>query len=162
MRQVTKQSWISLSLLIMRAAANATEPTKPDARAVRDEISTYYADMVCKDGRMSAAFESHFWPGAMITTVWQAPGRQKPEVTTTSIDQFVSQSPSGACSEPVFEEKMTGARVRTRNGLAQVWAGYTARFGKPREVKQWKGVDAFTLLKHENRWKIASLVFRPD
>lgn len=52
MRQVTKQSWISLSLLIMRAAANATEPTKPDARAVRDEISTYYADMVCKDGRI--------------------------------------------------------------------------------------------------------------
>jgi hypothetical protein len=74
----------------------------------------------------------------------------------------ISSSPEGACSQPIFEEKFTAADVKVHNGLAQVWAHYAARFGPQSAIEEWNGIDAFTLLKHENRWRIVSLVFRPD
>lgn len=134
----------------------------PHTRDVLKEISQYYADMVCRDGEMVAAFEGHFWHGATITTVWQPSGRPKPEVVVTPVHDFVAQAPQGPCSQPIFEEKFDEAEVKMHDGLAQVWAHYKARFGKPGDVQQWEGTDAFTLLKHVDQWKIASLVFRAD
>jgi len=39
------------------------------------------------------------------------------------------------------------------------WARYTARFGDPGSVRTWKGIDAFTLMRHEGRWRIVSLAY---
>jgi len=54
---------------------------------------------------------------------------------------------------------MQQAEVRLYQDLAQVWANYKARFGEPGDVAEWSGVDAFTLMKHDGRWKIVSLAY---
>ena len=131
----------------------------PD-EAVREEILAelrqYYADFSERDW---TKFSDHFWSGATLTTVWQLPGENAPRVVTISVPEFVEQAPQGPGSKPVFEEKMTGAKVRVIGNLAQVWATYEARFGDPGNVQEWNGIDAFTLMKHNGRWRITSLAY---
>ncbi len=149
-------------ILLGCKVAAGLPPSNSDADEVRNEIAQYYAHMVCKDGLMVPAFASHFWPGATITTVWRPKTADKLQVTITSIPDFVAQSSDGACSQPIFDERMEGAEIKIHNGLAQVWTHYRARFGKPGHTQQWSGIDAFTLLKYDGRWKIVSLAFRAD
>ncbi len=54
---------------------------------------------------------------------------------------------------------MTAAHVRGNEALAQVWAAYEARFGDPGDIQEWTGIDAFTLLRFDGRWRIASIAF---
>jgi hypothetical protein len=133
----------------------------PDS--VEDEIlealENYYADFSARDWE---AFASHFWPGATITTIWAPPGESAPRVVAQTIPDFIAKAPEGPGSKPIFEERMDDARVRAHGNLAQVWAAYTARFGEPGNVLVWKGIDAFSLLKHEDRWRITSLTFAGD
>lgn len=155
-----------VAFALMASCSLAAFPQSADPGAenenVRNAVSRYYADMSCSNGKFVPAFESHFWPGATISTVWKPRGYDKRQVVVTSVRDFVAQTHEGACSEPIFEEKMDAAEVKIHNGLAHVWAHYQARFGKPGSVKEWSGIDAFTLLKHENEWKIVSLVFRAE
>lgn len=123
------------------------------------ELQEYYADFSARDWE---AFSNHFWPGATITTVWQPPGETGERVVVTSIPEFVEQAPEGPGSREIFEEEMTSADLRVTGNLAQAWARYSARFGDPGDVAEWEGTDAFTLLRHEGRWKIVSLVFASD
>jgi hypothetical protein len=150
-------------LLVMNSSpAPATQANDPDTREVLNEIARYYGDMSCKEGHLLPTFQAHFLSGATITTILQPKERDKPQVLVTPVQDFVLQSPAGPCSQPVFEEKMENAEVKIHNGLAQVWAHYSARFGKLANLDEWSGIDAFTLLKHDSQWKIVSLVFRAD
>jgi hypothetical protein len=72
--------------------------------------------MSCSNGAFVPAFESHFWPGATVSTVWKPKGYDKRQVVITSVHDFVAQTPEGACSEPIFEEKMDTAEVKIHNG----------------------------------------------
>jgi hypothetical protein len=49
--------------------------------------------------------------------------------------------------------------VSANNDIAQVWAAYDARFGDPGDVQEWSGIDAFTLLRFEGRWRISSIAY---
>ena len=150
-------------LIQLQVWTEKTSEAHDDATAeVLKQITQYYADMTCSDGKMVPAFETHFWKGATITTVWQPSGHPKAEVLVTSVPDFVSQSPQGACSQPIFEEKTDSSEIKVHNGVAHVWAHYKARFGKPGAIQEWDGIDAFTLLQFENQWKIVSLAFRPS
>ncbi len=145
-------------------SAEAVRPSeKVDSETARAEVLAelrqYYADFSARDWE---AFASHFWKGASITTVWQLPGEPAERVVVTSIPDFVAQAPAGPGSKPIFEEKMTGAEVRVFQNLAHVWARYDARFGDQGSVMEWSGIDAFTLMKHEGRWKIVALVFSAE
>ena len=55
-----------------------------------------------------------------------------------------------------FTERGFGATARVQDRVAQVWVPYDLYRGK-----EWShcGVDAFTLLKNEGRWRVASLIF---
>jgi hypothetical protein len=55
-----------------------------------------------------------------------------------------------------FTERGFGATARVQDRVAQVWVPYDLYRGK-----EWShcGVDAFTLLKSEGRWRVASLIF---
>jgi hypothetical protein len=163
----SRRSWLLAAFLVCLSALNsnpapAAQPKGPDTREVRAEIGQYYRDMSCKDGQLLPAFQTHFWSGATITTIWPPSGQDKPQVLVIPVQDFVRQASAGPCSRPVFEEKMENAEVKIHNGLAQVWARYSARFGKPASLDEWSGIDAFTLLKHDGQWKIVSLVFRAD
>lgn len=54
------------------------------------------------------------------------------------------------------------ASTRIRGDLAHAWAGYDARFGELGKIQEWSGIDAFTLMKHEGRWRIVSLAFEAE
>lgn len=163
----------------MAAGLAACDPPRPSAAAVdpslaqhailddigadstgRDsvlaEIRRYYRDFSTRDWD---AFAGHFWPGAILTTVWQPPGEAKQRVETLTIPQFVAQAPEGPGSKPIFEERMDSARVRLMGNLAHVWAFYTARFGDSVSVMTWRGIDAFTLMQHDGGWRIVSLAY---
>jgi len=116
--------------------------------------------MSCRDGEFGPARAPFL--AATITTAWKPKGYDSPQIIVSSIHDFLVQTLEGACSEPVFEEKMVTTDVKIRGGIAQAWAQYRARFGKHGFIKQWGGTDAFTLLKHDGHWKIVSLVFLAD
>jgi len=127
-----------------------------DTTMILAELRTYYRDF---SARNWTAFAGHFWTGADITTVWQPPGEDTGRVVATSIPEFVAQAPRGPDSRAIFEERMLDARITTTGDLAQAWVRYRAAFGNPGRVSEWDGTDAFTLLRHGGRWRIASLVF---
>ena len=120
------------------------------------ELTRYYASFSARDWE---AFADHFWPGATLTTVWQPPGAPASEVETITVPVFVERAPAGPGSKPIFEERMDSVRVRLLGNLAQAWAFYSARFGDSTSVATWRGVDAFTVMSHEGRWRIASVAF---
>ena len=55
-----------------------------------------------------------------------------------------------------FTERGFGATARVQDRVAQVWVPYDLYVGKT-----WShcGVDAFTLLKSDGRWRVASLIY---
>jgi len=55
-----------------------------------------------------------------------------------------------------FTERGFGATARVQDRVAQVWMPYDLYRGKA-----WShcGVDAFTLLRTEGRWRVASLIY---
>jgi hypothetical protein len=71
-------------------------------------------------------------------------------LSLTSWARFTSQPGSD------FTERGFGATARVQDRVAQVWVPYDLYRGK-----EWShcGVDAFTLLKREGRWRVASLIF---
>lgn len=126
---------------------------------VRAAVESYYAALSARDWD---GFADHFWPDATLTTVWRPPGEEAPRVVATTVPDFVAQAPMGPGSREIFEETLLEAEIRVVDGLAQVWARYRARFGDPGEIQEWQGTDAFTLLKHEGRWRIAGLAYAAD
>jgi hypothetical protein len=55
-----------------------------------------------------------------------------------------------------FTERGFGATARVQDRVAQVWVPYDLYRGK-----EWShcGVDVFTLLETQGRWRVASLLF---
>lgn len=133
-------------------------PAAPDS--VRDQViaalEQYYADFSARDW---IRFRGHFWPGATLTTVWQTPGDSVPGVSVSTLDRFIELAPEGPGSREVFEERMKSVDVRAEGNLAQAWARYDARFGDPGDIREWSGTDAFTLMRHDGRWRIVSLAY---
>ena len=159
---------VSMGMTLVVAAALATCGAPPATGAphaaaadgeLRAELERYYADFSARDWD---AFADHFWPGATITTRWQPPGEDAPRVVVTTVPDFVAQAPQGPGSKPIFDERMTACETRVTGDLAQVWARYDARFGDPGDVKEWSGIDDFTLMKHEGRWRIVALAFASE
>jgi len=127
--------------------------------AVLEFVTSYYAALSDRDWER---FADHFWPGAIITTVWQPEGEPAARVFSQTVREFVEKAPAGPGSREIFEERMLAADVQVRGDLANVFARYTARFGDPGDVMEWKGVDSFSLLRHEGAWRIVSLAFAPE
>ncbi|UCG85812.1 MAG: hypothetical protein JSW71_18145 [Gemmatimonadota bacterium] len=141
------------------AGESADAAGDADQRAVLDVLEDYYSDFSSRDWQ---AVAQHFWPGADITTIWRPPGEESDRVVPTAVEEFVAQAPAGQGGKEIFEERMLDAKIRVFNNLAQAWVRYGTRFGDPDSLQYWEGIDAFALLKHGDRWKIASLVFTSD
>jgi len=131
----------------------------PEGEAVEIKLKEYYKDMSARDWKK---YRSHFWNNATITTAWQQPGDSAATVDVTTIDDFIKEAPNGPDSQPVFEEKMTDSKIKVQGNIAEAWVNYEAKFGKPDSLTQWKGVDVFTLMRHNSEWKIVSLVFEAE
>lgn len=139
-------------LTTVRAAA-APDSVRDQVMAV---VEQYYSDLSAREWEY---VQGHFWPGATLTTVWQPPGEPGPRVVMTTIEDFIAQAPDGPGSRAIFSEAMTSADVRGNADVAQVWATYDARFGDPDDLQEWSGVDAFTLIRFDGRWRISSIAY---
>ena len=128
-------------------------------QAVLRTVRSYYDALSSLD---STAFLAHFWPGADVTTRWQPPGTDSVRIQILPVEDFVRRWPEGPGSRAVFEERMLEAEVRLRGDLAQAWVHYAARFGDSSDVQEWRGIDAFTLIRHVGTWRIVELAFVPD
>ncbi|MEZ4589321.1 MAG: DUF4440 domain-containing protein [Gemmatimonadales bacterium] len=140
-------------------AATETRPASTPSQAesaVRAELERYYEDFSQRDW---PAFAEHFWPEATIATVWQPPGEPSAMVDVQTVPDFVANAPLGPGSKPIFEERMTSVDIRVVGNLAQAWARFHARFGDSGAVAEWDGIDGFTLLALDGRWRIVSLGF---
>lgn len=159
---VARLAALAVVLLVTARPGPAQEPgpAAPDRERARTEILAelegYYADFSARDW---VRFRDHFWSGATLTAVWQPPGEDTERVVITSLDDFVARAPEGPGSREIFEERMLEAEVTVQGALAQVWARYEARFGDPGDVREWTGIDAFTLMRHDGRWRIVSLSY---
>jgi hypothetical protein len=159
-----RRNWrLALAILPLAAACLATEQIEAGDDAERDAVlrvlTAYYGDFTARDWD---AFAQHFWPGADITTIWQPPGEDSDRVVPTTIEDFVARAPAGPGSREIFEERMLRAEIRVFHNLAQAWVRYGTRFGDPDSIRYWEGIDAFSLLKYDGGWKIASLVFTSE
>ena len=140
------------------ASVPASERT-PEHNAVKEAIEQYYRDLSARDWD---AFASHFWPDATLTTVWQTKDQERPQVNSVTVEEFVERAPEGPGSQPIFEERLLAAEVRVFGPLAQVWARYEAKFGSEEKLVTWRGIDAFSLLRHDGRWRIASIAYAAE
>lgn len=159
---------MSLTAMLLCAALPAPAqvpdlPPSPVPDSVRAEVlefvRSYYDALSDRDWER---FPDHFWPGAIITTVWQPEDEPAARVLTQTVPEFVELAPSGPGSREIFEERMRAAEVRVRGDLASVFARYAARFGDPGDIMEWEGVDSFSLLKYEGEWRIVALAFAPE
>lgn len=148
-------------LLVSLVACGPAAIEAPSAAELEVEqfLESYYAAFSARDW---SEFEDHFWPGAMMTTVWMPAGETAERVVSTSIPDFVLQAPMGPDSREIFEERMTSSQIVADGDLAQAWARYEARFGDPGDVMEWRGADVFTLLRFKDEWKISSVAYLSD
>ncbi len=131
----------------------------PIHNAVMERVRAYYGDLSARDWERLAG---HFWPRAQLSTIWQAAGQERPEVNSVSIEEFIERAPEGPGSQPIFEERLVQAEVRVFGPLAQVWALYDARFGSTDDLREWRGMDAITLLHHDGGWRIISIAYAAE
>jgi hypothetical protein len=130
-----------------------------NAPVLREFIVSYYTVM---SSRNWSTYRSYFWDSATITNVWQKPLDTLEKVHIGTIDQFIQETPNGPDSQPIFEEYMTSFQEFIYGNVAIVIADYEAKFGNVDSLMEWKGKDVFTLMNHQNEWRIVSLVFEAE
>lgn len=141
-------------------ACRSDQPgSDPATREVDSLVAQYYREM---SARNWSAYRDHFWPQATLTTVWQPPGEAEPKVVVTTIESFLANTAQGPDSKPIFEERLLSNETRVVADLAHVWARYEARFGDSSSVMTWRGIDAFTWMKHDGRWRIVSVAYTDE
>jgi ketosteroid isomerase-like protein len=124
---------------------------------IKAEITSYYRDLSARDWD---AFAAHFWRGATVSSVWE-PDDEGRRVVFSTVPEFIVESDPGP--DVLFDEQLGTAQVHVSGNLAIVWAQYRVRFGdQPGNVREWSGIDAFTLIKHVGVWKITSMAFAPE
>lgn len=149
-------------VLLLFCAACSTEHTaeipqpSPEKQEIKDFLEQYYTTMSDRDW---PAYQDMFWEKATLTTVWQKPGDSTAAVHITTIDEFIAQTPQGPDSQPIFEERMQQAEIEVRGNLARAWVSYSAKFGSEEQLHEWEGLDLFTFMRQDDRWRIVALAY---
>lgn len=130
-----------------------------EEKEVNDLLQSYYQVMSDRDW---PKYKRFFAEKATLTTIWQPEEASSPEIHTNTISEFLAQTGEGPDSQPIFEEKMTGAEIEVRGNLAYAWVKYEAKFGTAEQLMEWKGLDLFSFIRFKKEWKIASLVFESE
>jgi hypothetical protein len=138
-------------------SAGRTAAPDPADSAIVAALETYY-DRFSR--RAWSELRTSFWPGALITTRWQAPGAGAPAVELIPLDTFLARTGDGPDRLAIFDERMVRHEIRRYGDLASVWATFRATFGMPGEspATHW-GIDAFHLMRDGDTWRIVSLAF---
>lgn len=139
-------------------ALSAARPGS-DEHAVAQALQRWYTALSSGDW---PALADHFWEHAIFAAVWAPPGEDGKRVVVETVPDFIAQAPEGPGSRAIFEEWILGGEVRVHGDVAQAWVLFGARFGDPGDLREWSGIDAFTLLRQGGEWRIITLSWAAD
>jgi len=141
---------------MMLLSCKPEKPVPEDNPEIHAFLENYYQTFSDRDWER---FESFFTDQAVLTTIWQSESDSVPVLFIKTITQFLEQTGSGPDSQPIFEERMVESKITVNNGLATAWVDYEAKFGTSENLIEWVGQNLFSLIRHEDRWYIASLSY---
>ena len=121
---------------------------QPENREVRATLDQLFTGMRTGD---SSLVSRSFMPDATLQSVSTAPDG-KIRVGKNAIAGFIQAV--GTPHQEVWDERIYDLDIRVDGAMASVWAPYTFYLG---EKFSHCGVNAFTLIKTESGWKIASI-----
>lgn len=121
--------------------ACASAPSDP---SVESEIRQMYADL---SARKWKEFEDHFAPGAVVILG----GRPIP------VAEFNAKNRKALENATDFAETCEALEVRVHKDTAQAWSRFRGTVTRNGETRTWSGVDAYTLVRVDGRWKIAAI-----
>jgi len=122
-------------------------------REVAAAVDVIYEDL---SERRWDALEAHFLPEAsLVFSTPKGPTRMSPP-------KFIEMMQKNLEGKTVFGERMAHAWVRTHGAMAMVWSTFEGRLGTETEVKTWAGVDCWTLVNVQGRWKISQVTVSVD
>jgi hypothetical protein len=139
-------------LLLLGSCVPPVRPVGPGPEVIT-AVEGMYGDL---SARRWDALEAHFLPeAALVFATPSGPRRMTPA-------KFVEMVRKNVEGKEIFEERMTAGSVRAHGDLAVVWSSFEGREGNGDDVRTWSGVDAFTLVKVEGRWRIALIAVSQD
>jgi hypothetical protein len=148
--------------------ARREQPSDPAARAVkevREVVNRYYEAYGARDWYKA---NQEFWPTATVTSLMpQKDGMPQDGgplgVVVLPADEYFTliSNRSAATGTTGVARLAEEPQLQAAGILAQVWCHYGGRYGEEEDVMKWHRFDAFTLLLHDNTWKIAALVVGP-
>jgi|SRR5688572_22870088 hypothetical protein len=143
------------ALVLLASCVGPPSKSGPDTATaeVIAAVELMYDDL---SERRWDALAAHFMPdSSLVFAMPIGPRRMNPAA-------FVEMVKKNVEGKDVFEERMTHAWVRTHGNLAVVWSSFAGREGNGEDIRMWSGVDAFTLVKTEGRWKISLITVSQD
>jgi hypothetical protein len=147
---------LKLFPLVLALASCMSPPKRFDpgpGPEVLAAVDLMYDDL---SSRRWDALEAHFLPNAAL--VFTGPKGEQ-SMTPSQFIEVVKKKVEG---KDVFEERRTAGQVRAHGDLATVWSDFEAREGNGTDIRHWSGVDAFTLVKVDGRWKVALIAVSLD
>lgn len=147
---------LMVELIVLGCAEKSEDKIDSNIKAT---LESYYKVMSDRNWKL---YKNFFYDSATITTIWQKSGDSVAKVHVISIEEFIREAPNGPDSKPIFSERMISFSGKQQGNIATVWTTYHARFGDENDLAEWDGTDVFTLMKHEDKWKIVSLVFQVE
>jgi hypothetical protein len=141
-------------------AEGANAPALAQApKEVHDLLQQYYAAFSKRDWQGAAAC---FWEGAIISTIGLRGNENSAEPVKVIIHParnfFEALANNESTLEPVVGQ-FAGAPLVQRSGdVVQAWCRYESQYGPENEKMSWRRYDSVVLIKHQEVWKISSLV----
>ncbi|HEY3226345.1 MAG TPA: DUF4440 domain-containing protein [Planctomycetota bacterium] len=141
------------ALLMLPSCVVAPRGPDPKTKEVITAVEGMYDDL---SSRRWDALEAHFLPEAeLVFATPSGPRRMTPP-------KFVEMVRNNVEGKDVFEERMLDGWIRTHGDMAVVWSRFAAREGKGDDIRTWSGIDAFTLIRVDGRWKVSQIAVSQD
>ncbi len=136
--------------------ADPTLPVSNEDPDVRSLLEEYYRDYAAGNG---AALAEHFWPEATMATIRGRALGDGSSVVVMRVNDYVRQHMGAGARATPLRISLESSRIETIGSVASAVTYYRAVDPSGQESQSWRGADLFSLVRHEGRWRIASLVF---
>jgi Putative lumazine-binding len=145
------RSLLFVAVLLWVCACTPPAPTHPEEAELRPFIEKYFSTWSTQDMQ---AYEGCFHPSAKVTYV-----AKTGQIQSLALSDFIhDQTMSHRFSKERSIEVPTNIRLTGDATVVQAQVKWKLTVGP----KITTGMDYFTLIKTENGWRIAALVFNSD
>jgi len=119
-------------------------------------LERYYDGFAAGDWSRVA---ENFWPNATIVTIRSPDMGAPPTVVSMRIEDYVARHADSGVRPSPLKLTLDLPRTETNGSVSSVFVRYRAVDPSGADEQSWRGVDLFSLVRHEGEWRIASLVF---